>query len=143
MKVAVSGHFDPLHIGHVIHFQKAKALGDSLIVIVNSDSDVMAKHGCVLMPQEERARIIKEFACVDEVYLAKGSTAEALGNIKPNIFAKGGDRTLNNIPHDEKQTCESIGCQIVTGIGEPPPFHSSRAIFMKLVRYAIRDRDYV
>jgi cytidyltransferase-like protein len=65
--VLVTGGFDPLHSGHIAYFKAAKALGDHLVVGLNSDDWLTRKKGRPFMPFEERAAIIKELACVDEV----------------------------------------------------------------------------
>ncbi|MBI3633745.1 MAG: adenylyltransferase/cytidyltransferase family protein [Candidatus Vogelbacteria bacterium] len=120
--VAVSGGFDPIHIGHVRMFKEAKKLGDKLVVILNNDNWLRSKKGYVFMPQEERVEIIKAIDGVDEVFLTHHeenfidkSVCRELEELKPNIFANGGDRTSDNIP--EIPTCESLGCKMVFGIG--------------------------
>src|SRR3990167_6959853 len=65
--VMVSGGFDPLHLGHLLSFQAAKALGDKLIVVIDSDEFLVKKKGAPFMPVEDRVAIIKELRCVDEV----------------------------------------------------------------------------
>ena len=68
--VCVSGYFDPVHIGHLEYFKKAKALGDKLVVIVNNDDQARMKKGKHFMPVKERKVILEEFRCVDEVVIA-------------------------------------------------------------------------
>jgi len=110
--VAVSGGFDPLHIGHVRMFEEAKKLGTHLVVILNNDNWLMDKKGFVFMKEKERAEIIRALRCVDRVYVTrhtKGdkdrSVCNALAILKPWIFANGGDRKSKlDIP--EKRTCE-------------------------------------
>ncbi len=65
--VATSGYFDPLHVGHIECFEKAKALGDKLIVIVNTDEQAIMKKGFVFMPLKERMKIIESLKMVDKV----------------------------------------------------------------------------
>ncbi len=120
--VAVSGGFDPIHIGHVRMMEEAKALGDRLVVIMNNDNWLKQKKGYVFMPQEERKEIIEALACVDEVVLTKHepdckdtSVCEALEEVRPDIFANGGDRKQDNIP--EVATCEAIGAEMVFNVG--------------------------
>src|SRR3989344_8893138 len=103
--VAVSGGFDPVHIGHVRLFREAKALGHYLVVILNNDNWLLKKKGFFFMPQDERKEIIESFVAVDEVVLTEHSqdpedmsVCEALKKVKPHIFANGGDRTKTNIP---------------------------------------------
>lgn len=120
--VAVSGGWDPIHIGHVRLFQEAKKLGDKLVVIINNDNWLKKKKGAVFMPQKERAEIIRAIKYVDKVVLTKHgpnprdmSVCEALRVLRPDIFANGGDRTKANIP--EAQVCGKIGCRMVFGVG--------------------------
>jgi len=105
--VLVTGGFDPLHSGHIAYFQAAKALGDKLIVGLNSDSWLERKKGRAFMPITERVCIVESLKMVDGVVLFDdndGSAKEAIQNVKmlfPNdqiIFANGGDRTAVNIP---------------------------------------------
>lgn len=117
--VAASGYFDPLHIGHVEYLQLAKKLGDKLIVIVNNDEQAKLKNGSVFMPQEERMKIVAALKPVDEVILSidKDKTVcKTLEMIKPNIFAKGGDRFAQEIP--ESEVCRKNNIQIIDGLGK-------------------------
>jgi len=121
VKVAIAGGFDPLHIGHIKHIEAASKLGDWLIVIVSTDRDMIRKKGYEFMPFEERIEIVKALKWVDEVVPsidADGTVAKTLKVIKPDIFAKGGDRTEDNMPENEIQACKEIGCKIVYGVGE-------------------------
>uniref|UniRef100_A0A7C3SR27 Cytidyltransferase n=1 Tax=Dictyoglomus turgidum TaxID=513050 RepID=A0A7C3SR27_9BACT len=116
--VAVSGGFDPVHVGHIRYFKEAKKLGDKLIVILNSDRFLMKKKGYVFMPFKERKEILESIKWVDKVIPAidKDQTVcKTLAKLKPDIFAKGGDRTLENIP--EKEVCEKLGIKMVFGVG--------------------------
>ena len=108
--VVVSGGFDPLHSGHIAYLKEARALGDRLIVAINSDDWLESKKGRFFMPQSERAEIVKNLAFVDRVYAnnpeddkdgsCKGVLRKLL-NTMPDVelvFANGGDRTSTNIP---------------------------------------------
>ena len=106
--VLVTGGFDPLHSGHIAYFKAAKELGDHLVVGVNSDDWLVRKKGKPFMPFEERAAIIKELECVDEVIGFNdndGSACAAIGQVLATkssswkvILANGGDRNKSNIP---------------------------------------------
>src|SRR3989344_7000960 len=72
--VAVSGGFDPLHIGHVRMFKAARKLGERLVVILNNDNWLMAKKGHAFMPERERAEILREFSFVDRVVITNPKT---------------------------------------------------------------------
>jgi cytidyltransferase-like protein len=119
--VAVCGGFDPVHVGHLRHFKAAKELGDTLVVMLNSDSWLMNKKGYVFMPFEERKEIIKSIRYVDKVVpyveTASGSVAKTLEKLRPDIFAKGGDRTIDTLPRDEVEVCQRLGIRLVTGVG--------------------------
>lgn len=128
--VTVSGGFDPVHIGHVRMFANAKKLGEKLVVILNNDNWLMKKKGYVFMPEVERKEVLEAFRAVDQVVLTKHpenpqdmSVCEALEEIKPDIFANGGDRKLDNIP--EVATCEKINCQMIFNVGEGGKVQSS------------------
>jgi len=119
--VAVCGGFDPIHVGHIRHFKAAKALGDELVVILNSDHWLKRKKGYIFMPFADRKEIIESIRYVSRVipYVKDetGSVAKTLEQLKPDVFAKGGDRTITNIPKSETETCRRLGIRIVEGVG--------------------------
>ena len=128
--IAVSGGFDPVHIGHVRLFQAARRLGDRLVVILNNDHWLKKKKGYVFMPQKERKELLEALRGVDEVVLTRHpanpkdmSVNEALLRIRPDVFANGGDRTRKNIP--EIPVCRKIGCEMVFGVGRGGKVQSS------------------
>jgi len=128
--VVTSGGFDPVHIGHVRLFKEAKKLGDKHVVIVNNDNWLMKKKGFVFMPENERKELLEALRDVDEVYLTKHpekpedmSVCDALKDIKPDVFANGGDRTKKNIP--EIPVCEEIGCEMIFSVGQGGKIQSS------------------
>ena len=106
--VLVTGGFDPLHSGHIAYFKAARELGDHLVVGLNSDSWLTRKKGRPFMPIEERAAIVKELECVDEVIafddsndtacLAIGQVLSTKATSWKLIFANGGDRTNKTTP---------------------------------------------
>jgi len=106
--VLVTGGFDPLHSGHIAYFKEARELGDHLVVGVNSDEWLARKKGRPFMPLEERAAIIKELACVDEVIAFNDDDDSACNAIMQVlstkgsswnlVFANGGDRINTNTP---------------------------------------------
>lgn len=128
--VTVSGGFDPIHVGHVRMFQRAKKLGDELVVILNNDNWLKKKKGYVFMPQNERAELISHIKWVDRVMLTGHkpnptdmSVCAELRKLKPAIFANGGDRKLDNIP--EVPVCEKIGTKMIFNIGHGGKVQSS------------------
>lgn len=120
--VAVSGGFDPLHVGHVRYLKTAKKLGDFLVVILNNDNWLMKKKGYVFMPENDRFEILGSLECVDYVLLSTHSVndidtsvSRELAQIKPHIFANGGDRLPGNTPED--LVCKTNNIQMVFGVG--------------------------
>ena len=116
--VAISGYFDPVHIGHIEYIQLAKKLGGKLIVILNSDKQCALKKGKVFMPQDERKKILEALKDVDEVFISiddDATVCKSLVALKPTIFAKGGDRFSYEIP--ESKTCRENNIQIIDGLG--------------------------
>ena len=125
--VATSGGFDPLHIGHVRLFQESKKLGDRLVVILNSDEWLIRKKGYVFMPLKQRMEMVMAIKGVDDVMVWDDGTptvSGALRKLKPDVFAKGGDRShIGKIP--EYATCKEIGCKLVLGVGHGGKVESS------------------
>lgn len=119
MKVVASGYFDPLTVGHVEYLEKAKKLGDKLIVIVNNDTQASLKKQFSFIKQDERLTIIKALRCVDEVVLSidqDRTVCKTLEMLKPDIFAKGGDQNIGTIP--EKEICDLYNIKIIDGLGD-------------------------
>ena len=115
--VAVSGGFDPIHVGHVRMIRQAAELGD-VIVIANSDAWLMRKKGYVFMEWRERAEILQNIKGVVAVYEAKdddNSVCESLKSLQPDIFANGWDRKNNNVP--EVKLCRELGIDLVWNMG--------------------------
>lgn len=130
--VAVSGGFDPIHVGHVEMFYEAKALGDELVVILNNDNWLQNKKGHVFMPQAERKEIIEALKPVDRVVLTEHqlgdedvSVCRSLEEIKPDIFANGGDRKPDGDPVPEVKLCEKLGIKMVYNVGKRGKIQSS------------------
>ena len=115
--IAVSGGFDPIHIGHIRMIQDASRYGN-VMVIINSDEWLQRKKGYVFMPWEERAEImgnIKGVVMVTQVNDEDGTVCEALKRHKPDAFANGGDRKTQNTP--EMDVCEELGIQMMWAVG--------------------------
>ena len=105
LTVAISGGFDPIHIGHIRLIQEARKLGDKLVVILNNDNWLRKKKKHIFMHQQERREILESIDGVDQVVLTGHpknpkdmSVRKELLKLKPHIFANGGDRKLDNIP---------------------------------------------
>lgn len=116
--VVASGYFDPIHVGHIEYLEMAAKLGDKLIVIVNNDNQAVLKKGTPFMTEGDRLKIVSSLKCVDEVFLSideDPTVCRSLQAVNPDIFAKGGDRFVDEIP--EATTCKEIGAEIVDGLG--------------------------
>jgi D-beta-D-heptose 7-phosphate kinase/D-beta-D-heptose 1-phosphate adenosyltransferase len=120
--VAVSGGFDPIHVGHIRLFQKARKLGGKLVVILNNDNWLKEKKGFVFMPQNQRKEVLLALESVDAVFVTSHrigdkdmSVCSALRKVKPVIFANGGDRKKHNVPEDT--VCEELGIKMVYSVG--------------------------
>jgi D-beta-D-heptose 7-phosphate kinase/D-beta-D-heptose 1-phosphate adenosyltransferase len=130
--IAVSGGFDPVHIGHVRMIRDASRYGD-VMVIINSDEWLQRKKGYVFMPYEERAEImgnIKGVTIVTSVNDSDGTVCDALRRHRPDAFANGGDRKTENTP--EMDVCEEIGIQMMWAIGGNNKPQSSSWLVNKL-----------
>jgi rfaE bifunctional protein nucleotidyltransferase chain/domain len=122
--VFANGCFDILHVGHVRYLEGARALGDLLVVGINSDEQVRAikGEGRPIVPERERAEIIASLRAVDFVTIFPEPTVEALlRSIRPDIHAKGTDYTEETVP--ERDVVRSYGGRVMI-VGDPKD-HSS------------------
>lgn len=116
--VFTNGCFDLLHAGHVRYLQSAKALGRSLIVGLNSDRSVQqikppqpGQPPRPIVPELQRAEVLCALKPVDAVVIFNEQTATSLISlIKPDIYVKGGDYTLQNLP--EAPVVEAYGGRV-------------------------------
>ena len=131
--VATGGCFDLLHAGHVLLLRTARALGDCLIVLLNSDDSVRRLKGPdrPLQRAEDRAEVLAALGSVDAVLVFDEDTPEqALRRLRPHLFAKGGDYTGATLP--EAAALEEWGGQAVV-----LPYLSGRST-TTIVQEAIR-----
>jgi rfaE bifunctional protein nucleotidyltransferase chain/domain/rfaE bifunctional protein kinase chain/domain len=112
--VATGGCFDLLHPGHVATLAGARALGDCLVVLLNSDASVsrLKGPGRPVVPERDRAEVLAALRCVDAVVVFDEDTPEAaLGRLRPDVFTKGGDYRGRAIP--EEAVMRAFGGQVV------------------------------
>lgn len=117
--VVASGYFDPIHYGHVEYLQMSKARGDTLVVIVNNDTQASMKKGRPFMPARERVKLVRSLACVDvaiEAVDQDRTVCKTLSLIHPDIFTNGGDQSNNSIP--EAHICKELDIQMIDNLGE-------------------------
>lgn len=126
--VCTSGGFDPLHPGHASCLIESKQYGDTLVVVVNGDAFLTNKKGKPFMDLATRSAVVSCIREVDYVVpfeIENDSTVrEALRQIKPHVFTKGGDRVDHtNIP--EWEVCEALGIEVISGVGLDKAWSSS------------------
>ena len=118
-KIAISGYFDPIHVGHIEYINNAKKLGDWLVVIVNNNNQCALKKGKYFMDEKDRVLIVKNIKAVDEVFLSideDKTVCKSLKAVNPDVFANGGDRKNYEIP--ESKVCVENNIQIIDGLGD-------------------------
>lgn len=116
--VLSNGCFDLLHVGHVRYLQRAKSLGKTLVIGVNSDQSVRTIKPQTdnspprpIIAEQERAEVLAALTAVDATVIFSETTAvELIKALKPDIYAKGGDYTLESLP--EAKTVQSYGGKI-------------------------------
>jgi D-beta-D-heptose 7-phosphate kinase/D-beta-D-heptose 1-phosphate adenosyltransferase len=124
--VIVSGYFNPIHKGHLEYFQNARALGDELLVIVNSDFQRELKGSKAFQDETERLFIVSNIKAVDRALISidKDRTvcatlaqiADELGGEYQLAFANGGDQKNDIIP--EGPICDWLGIELFDGLGD-------------------------
>ena len=114
--VATGGCFDLLHAGHVRTLAAARALGDCLVVCLNSDASVRRLKGPdrPLVPADERAVLLRALSCVDAVVLFDEDTPErVLERVRPDVWAKGGDYEVSQLPEAAALTAWGGRCVVL------------------------------
>lgn len=124
--IIVSGYFNPVHKGHIEYFNKAKAQGDKLFVIVNNDFQRELKGSKEFQTESERVFIVENLKAVDKVFLSidqDRTVCETIRLISQELskeyqlgFANGGDQNNTSIP--ELPVCRELGIDLIDGLGE-------------------------
>ncbi len=126
--VLANGCFDLFHVGHIRYLAGAKALGDILIVGINSDRQVRLLKGenRPYMPENERAEIVSSIRCVDFITVFDEPTVEELIRaIRPDFHAKGTDYTTETVP--EREIVREYGGRVAI-VGDPKDHSSTNLI---------------
>jgi rfaE bifunctional protein nucleotidyltransferase chain/domain len=112
--VATGGCFDVLHAGHLASLQAARALGDCLVVLLNSDASVrrLKGPGRPVHAAADRARLLEALSCVDAVAVFEDDDpSDTLGRLRPDVWVKAGDYADARLP--EAATVEAAGGRVV------------------------------
>ncbi|MDF1826493.1 MAG: phosphoribosylglycinamide formyltransferase [Verrucomicrobiales bacterium] len=113
--VLTNGAFDILHVGHVRYLKEAAALGDRLVVAINSDESVreLKGSGRPINSVFERAEMLRALECVDRVVEFRERRATGvIEAINPHVYTKGGDYTADSLIDEEKDLLDRLGCEI-------------------------------
>ena len=130
--ILANGNFDLLHVGHVRYLRGAKALGEKLVVAINSDASVRALkgEGRPVMPEQERAEIVAALADTDAVVIFPELDVRAIiREIRPDIQAKGTDYTVDSVP--ERDTVAEYGGRVAI-VGDPKDHSTTEIIRVRL-----------
>ena len=133
--VVTNGCFDLLHRGHVNYLEAARNHGDVLLVGVNGDAGVRELKGSnrPINREDDRAFVLAALAAVDAVCIFSERTAlRFLTAAQPDIYAKGGDYTIDTINQEERRLVESFGGKVVVIAGVPG--QSTTAILEKIAK---------
>ena len=139
--VLANGCFDVLHVGHVRYLQGAKALGDLLVVGINSDQqvEILKGSGRPIMGEHERAEIVAGLEAVDLVTIfSEPTVTELLLALKPDVHAKGTDYTEDTVP--ERDVVRSYGGRVAI-VGDPKNHSTSQLIGAMSRRIGRRAED--
>lgn len=134
--VIVSGFFNPLHGGHLDMIEAAARMGDKLVVIVNNDVQQVMKKDTIILPEENRARLMRALRDVDEVMIAVDQDPTVIKSLEQIaqrypadelVFANGGDRDSEKVI-PETEVCRKYTIQMVMGVGGTNKADSSTRI---------------
>lgn len=115
--VCTNGCFDILHVGHVRYLQKTKSFADYSIVLLNSDKSVRSIKGPTrpINSENDRAEILSALSCVDYVVLFdEDSPRNLLDEIKPDVYTKGADYTLETLPEADIMKKNNTRVEFIT-----------------------------
>ena len=115
--VATNGCFDILHVGHVRYLQKTKSFADYSIVLLNSDSSVKSIKGPdrPINNERDRAEVLCALSCVDYVVIFdENSPGSLLDEIKPDVYTKGGDYTMETLPEADIMRKNNTKVEFIT-----------------------------
>lgn len=113
--VLTNGVFDLLHTGHLYYLQAARRLGDALFIALNADESVRRLKGPTRPVQtaEQRAYALGALACVDAIVVfPQPRLTDEINRLRPDVYCKAGDYTLEKLNSEERAALESVGAKI-------------------------------
>jgi rfaE bifunctional protein nucleotidyltransferase chain/domain len=113
--VFTNGCFDLLHVGHVRYLQQARELGDALVVVLNGDEAVRALKGATrpINSEMDRAEVLAGLECVTYVTIDPHvRLTKLMSEVRPQIYAKGGDYTIDSLNVEERMALQAAGSEI-------------------------------
>ena len=110
--VMVDGGFDPIHHGHIAYFEAAAKLGSPVLCYVRDDNYVSTKH-TPFLSEDQRIQVIAAIRHIDYCTVGSEPTSRALEIIKPQMYVKGSDWSLDTLPKEELEICEKWGIKNV------------------------------
>ena len=135
IRILADGCFDCLHIGHVVHLQEARALGDMLMVALTADSWVGKGPGRPVFNWRERCDMLSALRCVDQVHLVY-SGIDAIELLKPDIYVKGIEYKDKL---EERELCDRLGIRVVF-LDTKPVYSSTKIVNGELYGHRKGDR---
>ena len=114
--VVTNGCFDILHVGHVRYLKKTKSFADYMIVLLNSDKSVRSIKGPTrpINNEQDRAEVLNALACVDYVVMFdEDSPANLIDEIKPDVYTKGADYTMETLPEADIMRKNNIKVEFI------------------------------
>ncbi|MBI1321260.1 MAG: D-glycero-beta-D-manno-heptose 1-phosphate adenylyltransferase [Candidatus Hydrogenedens sp.] len=135
--VWTNGCFDILHVGHITYLIAARREGDVMVLGLNSDASVRAIKGPTrpVIGEDDRALVLSALACVDYLVLFDDpSPYQLIETLKPDVYVKGGDYTIDTIDQQERKLVEGHGGRIAILPGVDG--HSTTNIIDKITREA-------
>lgn len=114
--VVTNGCFDILHVGHIRYLQKTKSFADYLIVLLNSDKSVRSIKGPTrpINNEQDRAEVLNALSCVDYVVMFdENSPADLIDEIKPDVYTKGADYTMETLPEADIMRKNNIKVEFI------------------------------